>query len=138
MTLRGHASETGEGRLSALDRAEEPSPSLGASKYVEPLWSGVPLYVTLYKLTDQGRKTIKDSPKRLRETTARLEKSLGVKIHHALYTSGRYDLVVVSEAPNDQVANSAALSIMSSGNVVGETLHAYSVDEVEKLVSKLP
>jgi uncharacterized protein with GYD domain len=100
--------------------------------------SGVPLYVTLYKLTDQGRKTIKDSPKRLRSSIAQLEKLAGVKVHHALYTSGRYDLVVVSEAPDEHAANLAALTIMSSGNVVGETLHAYSVDDVEKVVSKLP
>jgi len=98
----------------------------------------MPLYVTLYRLTDQGRKTIKNSPKRVRETTAMLEKMAGVKVHHALYTSGRYDLVVVSEAPNDQVANTAALSIMTAGNVVGETLHAYTVDDIEKVVAKLP
>lgn len=94
--------------------------------------------MTLYKFTDQGRKTIKESPKRLRATVAQLEKSAGVKIHHALYTSGRYDLVVVSEAPNDQAANLAALSTMLAGNVVGETLHAYTADEVEKVVAKLP
>jgi uncharacterized protein with GYD domain len=98
----------------------------------------MPLYVTLYKFTDQGRKAIKDSPKRLREHIAKLEKMAGVKVHHALYTTGRYDLVVVSEAPNEQAANVAALSIIAAGNVVGETLHAYSVDEVEKIVAKLP
>jgi|HubBroStandDraft_1064217.scaffolds.fasta_scaffold02390_11 uncharacterized protein with GYD domain len=98
----------------------------------------MPLYVTLYKLTDQGRKTIKDSPKRLRETTANLEKVAGVKIHQALYTSGRYDLVVISEAPNEETANTVALSIMRAGNVVGETLHAYSVEEIDKVVAKLP
>jgi uncharacterized protein with GYD domain len=98
----------------------------------------MPLYVTLYKLTDQGRKTIKDSPKRLRETTARVEKMAGVKILQALYTSGRYDLVVVSEAPNEQAANTAVLAIMIAGNVVGETLHAYTVDEIDKVVAKLP
>jgi len=97
----------------------------------------MPLYVTLYKLTDQGRKTIKDSPKRAREIAARLEKTAGVKMHHILYTSGRYDMVVVSEAPNDQVANTVALTVMMAGNVVGETLHAYSIDEVEKVVAKL-
>jgi uncharacterized protein with GYD domain len=97
----------------------------------------MPLYVTLYKLTDQGRRTIKDSPKRLREATANLEKTAGIKIHQALYTSGRYDLVVISEAPNDQAANTAALTIMTAGNVVGETLHAYSIDEIEKVVAKL-
>jgi uncharacterized protein with GYD domain len=96
------------------------------------------LYVTLYKFTDQGRRTIKDSPKRLRAQVAQLEKMAGIKVHHALYTSGRYDLVVVTEAPNEQTANIAALSIMAAGNVVGETLHAYSVDDVEKVVAKLP
>lgn len=95
-------------------------------------------YVTLYKLTDQGRKTIKDSPKRAREVVARLEKSAGIKVHHILYTSGRYDMVVVTEAPNDQAANLGALSIMMAGNVVGETLHGYTLDEIEKVVSKLP
>jgi uncharacterized protein with GYD domain len=98
----------------------------------------MPLYVTLYRLTDQGRRTIKDSPKRLRAAIAQLEKVAGVKIHQALYTSGRYDLVVVSEAPDDRAANFAALTTMSAGNVVGETLHAYSMDDVEKVVSKLP
>jgi uncharacterized protein with GYD domain len=98
----------------------------------------MPLYVTLYKLTDQGRRTIKESPKRLREVTSRLEKALGVKVLQALYTSGRYDLVVVSEAPNEQAANAAALTLMAAGNVVGETLHAFSVDEIEKVVAKLP
>lgn len=95
-------------------------------------------YITLYKLTDQGRKTIKDSPKRARESVARLEKSAGIKVHHVLYTSGRYDMVVISEAPNDQSANLAALSLMMAGNVIGETLHGYTIDEIEKVVGKLP
>jgi uncharacterized protein with GYD domain len=98
----------------------------------------MPYYVTLYKFTDQGRKTVRESPKRAKEISARLEKSLGVKVHHMLYTSGRYDMVVVTEAPNDQVANAAALATMSAGNVVGETLHGYTVDEIEKVVAKVP
>jgi uncharacterized protein with GYD domain len=77
------------------------------------------LYVTLYKLTDQGRKTIKDSPKRVREIRTRVEKMSGVKVHQILYTTGRYDMVVVSEAPNDEVANAVALGVMTAGNVVG-------------------
>ncbi len=96
------------------------------------------MYVTLYRFTDQGRKTVKESPKRAKEITARLEKTLGVKVHHVLYTTGRYDMVVVSEASSDEVANTAALSTMAVGNVVGETLHAYTVDQIEKITSKLP
>ena len=97
----------------------------------------MPLYVTLYKLTDQGRKTIRDSPKRAREIVTRVDKMPGHKIHHVLYTTGRYDMVVVSEAPNDQAANAVALGIMTAGNVVGETLHAFTLDDIEKVVSKI-
>jgi len=98
----------------------------------------MPLYVTLYKFTDQGRKSIKDSPKRMRDVIARLEKTPGVKVHQALYTSGRYDIVVVSETPNEQVANTTALGIIAAGNVVGETLHAFTIEDIEKVVAKLP
>ena len=99
---------------------------------------GMPMYVTLYKLTDQGRKTIRDSPKRAKEIAGRIDKMAGHKIHHILYTTGRYDMVVVSEAPNDQAANVVALGIMAAGNVVGETLHAFTPEDIEKVVSKLP
>lgn len=96
----------------------------------------MPLYVNLYKFTDQGRKTLKDSPKRVHQITAMAAKS-GVKILQTLYVTGQYDVVVISEAPNDQVALSVGLAITSAGNVVGETLHAYTVEEMEKIVSKI-
>lgn len=97
----------------------------------------MPLCVALYKFTDQGRKAIKDSPRRVRETTAAAEKS-GAKIHQILYTIGRYDLVAVVEAPSDQVGLAAGLGQIAAGNVVLETLHAYSVEEMEKILSRLP
>jgi len=46
--------------------------------------------------------------------------------------------VVVSEAPNEEVANTVALTVMTGGNVVGETLHAFSIGDIEKVVSKVP
>lgn len=97
----------------------------------------MPFYVSLGRLTEQGRKTIKDSPKRFRETISMLEKT-GVKFHQAFYTTGRYDLVTIVEAPNDQTALLAGLGSAAAGNVYWETLHAYTVDEIEKVVSKIP
>jgi len=97
----------------------------------------MPLYVNLYKFTDQGRKTIKQSPKRLKELTKTLEKTLGVKIVQALYTTGRYDIIVISEASGDRAALTAAAMIAQAGNVVGETLHAFTADQMERVVSKL-
>ena len=108
------------------------------SIYWVVLGRSMPLYVTLYKFTDQGRKTVKESPKRMRDVISTLEKMPGVKVHQALYTSGRYDIVVVTEAPNEEVANTVALTVMTGGNVVGETLHAFTIADIEKVVSKVP
>ena len=97
----------------------------------------MPLYVSLFKFTDQGRKTIKDSPKRVRAAIAQLQKA-GGKFLGIYYTTGRYDLVAIAEAPNDEVALALGLGTASQGNVVSELLHAYTVDEIEKIVGKLP
>jgi uncharacterized protein with GYD domain len=99
--------------------------------------SPMPLCVNLYKSTDQGRKTIKDSPKRVRENPASFQR-MGVRIIRSLYTTGRHDLVVISEAPNEDTALAAGAAIASAGNVVAETLHAYSVEEFEKAPSEVP
>ena len=98
----------------------------------------MPLYVSLFKFTDQGRKTIKESPRRLREATARLEKTLGIKLLQAVYTTGQYDLVAIFEAPNDEAALVGGLGTTSAGNVQAETLHGYTIEQMEKIVSKIP
>ena len=97
----------------------------------------MPLYVGLYKFTDQGRKTVKDSPKRFRQALAAAERA-GIKIHQALYVTGQYDLITISEAPNDEAAISFNLGVVSLGNVAAETLQAYTIDQMDKIVSKLP
>ena len=65
------------------------------------------------------------------------EKS-GLKIHQSLFTTGRYDSVSIIEAPNEQAALAAMLGSVAGGTICWETLHAYTVDEIEKAVSKLP
>lgn len=97
----------------------------------------MPLYVTLAKLTDQGRKTIKDLQRKTRERLPEFEKA-GIKIHEFLFTTGQYDFVMIAEAANDQVVLAAALATLSRGDVSTETLHAYTVEEMEKIASKLP
>ncbi len=97
----------------------------------------MPYYIALFKFTDQGQKTIKDSPKRLRAAIAQFEKA-GIKVIGVYYTTSRYDLVGIYEAPSDEVGIAAGLAQTSLGNVSSETLHAYTVDEMEKIVSRLP
>ena len=94
-------------------------------------------YITLLKFTEQGLKTIKEGPSRL-ERAKQLARSMGAEIKSFHLVQGRYDAVVISEAPNDEVVTKFALVIGSLGNVRTETLRAFTEDEYRKIISALP
>jgi uncharacterized protein with GYD domain len=94
-------------------------------------------YVTLYQFTDQGIRSVKDSPARLRAAVKKGE-SIGMKIVGAYYTEGPYDLVVISEASDEKAATAFALGIAAQGNVRSTTMRAYTPEEFEAIVAKLP
>jgi uncharacterized protein with GYD domain len=91
-------------------------------------------FVGLMKFTEQGVKTIKDLPKRVEENQKRM-KEIGIELKSWHLTLGRYDVVVVFEAANDEAAARAALFIGGQGNTHTETLRAFSLDEARKIVS---
>lgn len=95
------------------------------------------LYVTLYRFTDQGVRNVKDSPKRLDTATKAAEKA-GIKVLGAYYTLGEYDLMVISEANNEQAAVAHTLSINSLGNVKSTTMRAFTPTEFGDIVKKMP
>ena len=51
---------------------------------------------------------------------------------------GQYDMVIVSEAPNDEAIAKVALATGSKGGVRSETLRAFTEDEYRKLIAALP
>ena len=94
-------------------------------------------YITLLKYTDQGIKTIKESPSRL-EKARQLLKSLGGELKSFYLVQGRYDAIVIAEAPNDEVAAKFALASGSQGNVRTETTRAFTEEEYRRIISGLP
>jgi uncharacterized protein with GYD domain len=94
-------------------------------------------YITLFKLTDQGIKSIKESPTRMEKARA-LAKSLGCEIKSLHVTFGSYDVVGLIEAPNDEAIAKLALATGSQGNVKTETMRALTEDEFRKVVAALP
>lgn len=92
----------------------------------------MPHYILLIKLTDQGAKNAKDSPKRVRAAQNEAER-LGGKLT-VYYTFGEYDTVGILEAPNDEVALSFVSNLASLGNVRTTTLKAFTVGEAEKIM----
>jgi uncharacterized protein with GYD domain len=96
----------------------------------------MPTYVSLLTFTDKGIQTIKDAPKRV-EAAKQMAKAGGAQITAVYYVMGRYDAVVISEAPDDETAVRMALGGAMQGNVKTETLRAFSDDEFVKIVAKL-
>jgi uncharacterized protein with GYD domain len=92
-------------------------------------------FITLCNFTDQGIKTIKESTHRAEVFKAAAAK-MGVTVKDICWTVGAYDLVVVSEGPEDAVM-SAMLKVASAGNVRSQTLRAYSASEFTKLVANV-
>lgn len=95
------------------------------------------LYVTLYNFTDQGIRAVKESPKRL-QARIKAAESAGMKVLGAYYTQGPYDLVVISEAQDEDAANAFALGTAAQGNVRSITMRAWHPDAFSRIVSKLP
>ena len=97
----------------------------------------MPSYVTLLKWTDQGIRDVKDTVTRSRQLTATLEK-VGGKAIAIYYTQGRYDMITVGEVPNEETAMAFAVTMGKSGNVRTETLRAFSLNEMEGILKKVP
>ena len=93
-------------------------------------------YVILATFTDQGIKTAKDSPKRA-EAFKQMAKTFGVTVKEIFWTQGRYDIVVLTEAPDELTATALNLSLGALGNVRTESLRAFSADEMATIVSKM-
>jgi uncharacterized protein with GYD domain len=95
----------------------------------------MPAYITLANFTDQGARTIKESPQRF-EAFKALAEGAGVTIKSVHWTVGAYDLVLVTEGPEDAVM---ALNMKTAalGNIRTQTLRGFSPAEMRQLVTGL-
>ena len=93
----------------------------------------MPVYVTLIKWTEQGRQKTKDLAARYADGQQRI-KGAGGKELGTYVTMGQYDMVSLVDAPNDEAMAKLALEIAGRGNAVTETMRAFTMDELSKLV----
>jgi len=93
-------------------------------------------YVILANWTDQGVKNSRDTLKRAEAFRALIE-SRGGKLREHLYTLGEYDIVMVTEFPNDDTAAAAVLALAALGNVRAETMRAFTDRETAGIIAQL-
>jgi uncharacterized protein with GYD domain len=94
-------------------------------------------YIVLAQYTQKGVENIKQSPARL-DATKKAFKAMGAELKEFYLVSGRYDMVVIAEAPNYETVSKIALSIGSQDSVHTETISAFTEDEYRKIISELP
>jgi uncharacterized protein with GYD domain len=97
----------------------------------------MPTYISLIKYTHQGISTIREGPNRLDANKEILSRH-GSQLKAFYLTMGRYDIITISEAPDDTAAAKVALTVGSGGNVTTETLRAFTEDEYREIVTALP
>ena len=61
----------------------------------------------------------------------------GVKILHFFMTMGTHDMIIISEAPNDEVVAKAMLTQVSKGGITTQTSRAFTEDEYRKVMGSL-
>ncbi len=87
------------------------------------------VYVMLTTLTDEGRKTVKESPKRLKEVNKEVE-AMGVKILVQYALLGPYDFLNILEAPDNKTISRVAIELGSRGTLQTMTMAAMTIDEL--------
>ena len=96
----------------------------------------MPTYISLARWTPQGTHTIKESPARLDAAKKSFAKD-GVKILNFYLVTGSHDMVIISEAPNDEVMAKAMLSTLAQGGITTQTSRAFTEDEYRGLIKSL-
>ena len=95
----------------------------------------MPAYITLVNFTDQGARSIKDSPARF-EAFKALAEGAGVSVKSVHWTTGAFDIVLVAEGPEEAVMG-LNLKMATIGNIRTQTLRGFSLAEMKKLVAGL-
>ena len=88
----------------------------------------MPTFILALSWTDQGVRSVKDSPKRL-AAGKDLAKKMGVEIKQVFLTSGDQDLLVIVESPSGDNVAKFALALSALGNLRTRTMRAWTESE---------
>jgi len=97
----------------------------------------MPMFICTLNWTDQGIRSVKESPKRA-QAARDLAKKLGVEIKEVYLTSGDNDILLILDAPDGDNVAKFALALGALGNVRTRIARAWPQSEFQKLISELP
>jgi len=88
----------------------------------------MPHYILLSNLTDEGWKTIKEKPQRIKEVNKELE-AFGVRVINQYAVLGPYDFASVIEAPDNKTVSRLSIELGSRGTIKITSMAAVPIDE---------
>lgn len=94
------------------------------------------IYIMMANWTEQGARSVKDSPRRLDAARKALE-DMGGSFTSFYMTMGDYDLVAIYEAPDDAVAARFTLQVAQLGNIQTRTMKAFPETAYREIVASL-
>lgn len=97
----------------------------------------MPTYIALVNFTPKGLENIKHEEKVLK-AIRKAYQAAGCKLLATYLTFGQYDIVTISEAPDDATLAKLFLSFAMEGTVTSQTLRAFTEDEYLKIIADLP
>lgn len=97
----------------------------------------MPTYISLIRYTQKGAEKMKESPHRL-DAAKKVFASMGGELKAFYLAMGKYDAVVISEAPDDETATKTAITIGAAGAVRTHTFRVFTENEYRKMISELP
>ncbi len=97
----------------------------------------MPKYIMMSVLTDEGRKTMKMRPERIKEVNKEMQK-MGVKVITQYAVIGPYDFINIVEAQDNETITKVSTELGARGTVQIMTLAAIPISDFEKQLSKKP
>ncbi len=91
-------------------------------------------FIMLSRLTDEGRKTLKERPQRLAQVNKEIE-SMGGRVTAQYAVLGPYDFVNVVEAASNEVIARISVDLGARGTIEITTLPAMKVSEFTDLLT---
>lgn len=94
-------------------------------------------YVVLGQFTDQGIRTVKETPQRASQF-AEMARNFGCEVKDVYWTLGEYDIVALVEAADEQGFAAFGFAFGAAGNVRTQTLRAFTRHELAGILNKMP
>jgi uncharacterized protein with GYD domain len=93
-------------------------------------------FISTIKFTEQGIQDIQETCKRANAVKAAAKK-MKVKMQGIYWTLGKFDGLLVFDAPDEETATALMLQVASLGNIRTQTARAYKAAEMEAILAKM-